>query len=217
MTKLVVTRQRILFNLNLLILAISVVDLITKSDIKEYAGIDHSDDDSRISTLASVVSEWFKERTKRSFEDETRTEYYDGGGHSIVLVNRPLNSITHIKDTFKDNPSDIDSDLYYTDDKKGIIYRQESVWGASRNTASWPEGDSRWEVKYDAGYGTTTSDIQSELGSLKFELSEIALTIYNEPDLSIVNMQSGDESASRKLKKKFESLINKYSAGNRAI
>lgn len=161
-------------------------DLVTKSDIKAYAGVEHSDDDSRIGDIASHLSDWLKASLERHFFTTTVTERLDGNGKYLIATTYPIQSITHIKDMRPDNPDTIDSDNY-------TVIRKGMVMYDSGGT-QWGDGQFRYEAKYEGGYGTTQDDLPNDLVE---DLSVLGTILYNEPDVTIQSMRQGDESAKR--------------------
>lgn len=176
-------------------------DLITLSNLKDRLDIDHSNDDSRLNTLIAVVSGWVQKWTGRSFLNETRTEYLDGGEETLEVTNTPIVSVTHIKDDFESNPSAKDSDNYQVHNDSGLIYlRSKSgsapLLGGSGGVASgvWGEGDYRWEVKYEGGFGQNTEDVPDDI---KNAVKQICARLYDSPDFTINKEKLGDRDVGR--------------------
>lgn len=192
-----------------------MTDIISDTDFKNYAGINHSDDDSRISDLVTKISDWVKSETGRSFITENRVERVNGGGHSIEVRNLPIDTVNSIKDTFESDPSALDSDTYDVDDERGLIYRRsDSISPLIPGRTIWPHGKRRWKVDYDGGYGSKQDDIPEEV---KIPVLSVCVTIYNDPDLSIKSISMGNKTATRKAKDILRPVIDKLSGKSRIL
>lgn len=185
-----------------------MTDLISSEDLKTYDDVLHDADDSRISSLVTMVSGVIREETGRSILEEERTERVDGGGHTLELTNYPIVSVSEILDTFQDNPDPVSSDAYDVSDEEGLIYRRgkgRDVVEASarksnlsrRGKAIWRDGSARWKVTYTGGFGTSQDDVPDDLRSAALQL---ATFWYENPDVSVVSERLGDKQVKRELK-----------------
>lgn len=75
-------------------------DLVTLAEVKQYAGINSTNQDTSISTLIPMVSAFVKNYCNRSFVDHYGTalvEVVSGGGSYIYLNEAPIRDITSVE------------------------------------------------------------------------------------------------------------------------
>lgn len=76
------------------------LSLVTKTEYKAYAGITSTTQDAQIDAIIPRVSELVKNICNRTFVDyvnDTKTEYFDGGGTVYNMMEYPVLSISSVE------------------------------------------------------------------------------------------------------------------------
>jgi hypothetical protein len=155
---------------------------VTSSEVKLWAKIDTTADDSLITTLIAAATSAAEEYLKRALITQTLKLTLDSGKYTnnilgdgvydlpisalydgalprvIKLPKEPIQSVTHIKTYNTSNTlSTYDSSNYYTDlSGARVVLNQTAMWGSDiRPQASC-------EVTYVAGYGSA-SDVPAPI------------------------------------------------------
>jgi hypothetical protein len=132
------------------------MSLTSVNNVKAYAGITGSTDDSLLASLVLSCDEAVKSLLLgRVLESANYTEVYDGSGREeLVLKQRPVTAITEVK---------FDSDWGFGDDIEAETladFQADSGTGiAYWRNGKWPRGRRNVRVKYTAGYATLPKDV----------------------------------------------------------
>lgn len=176
--------------------------LTTRANIKSLIGVSDTSLDALIDLLIPQADAIIKGYLQRDIEQATYTEYYDGSGDKVLLLNQtPVQSITSVH---------LDSDGYYGDgtdafpassalvegtdfvlrkddatatevSKSGILYHTGKGWPRpfSRRqgqlTSSPGSGMGNIKVVYVAGWATVPADIQ-------FAANKVVVSMIGERD-----------------------------------
>lgn len=142
-----------------------MASLISLEDARTLLGFDSSQDDF-YQMLIDNASAYIERRTKMKFPPTTVTDELDGGFLDLILRNRPIVSVTTVKD-FADpaNPLTIEAADFTVYPEKGIIRfspRGENPVPNSLNllpiSSTWAAGNRRWEIVYVAGFASGVPD-----------------------------------------------------------
>ena len=142
-----------------------MADLVTKAQYKEYKGIEHFKDDSKIDSLLSPISELVKTYCGTSFIDHYSTnkvEIFDIGDAQtaeLFLTESPLVSVSSVKERegiTSDYVTLINNTDYYIDLEHDRLYRIDG----DISSKNWPKGFASVEVTYRAGYSSTPQDLR---------------------------------------------------------
>ena len=143
--------------------AASGTDLTTLNEIKDYLDITRSDDtwDTVLGALQDVAEKRIQQYCREEFTAQAYTEYHDGRGLSkIVLLHRPVNSITSIHDDLDREYGDnelVDSDDYTFYPNTGIVVK---------DGGTFQDGTRNVKVIYNAGYTTIPADVEGAVWQL---------------------------------------------------
>lgn len=122
--------------------------MITLAQAKAYLGVEHTDDDQMLTDALAMVRDGVADFTGLLLESESQTQLYDGGVGNIILLARPVATVSEVADVSGDSPDILDPGEYDVIEGAGLLFRlDESNWGAGRR---------RWRVTYTAGYNETT-------------------------------------------------------------
>lgn len=176
-----------------------MADLVTKAQYKEYKGIEHFKDDSKIDSLLSPISELVKTYCGTSFIDHYSTnkvEIFDIGDAQtaeLFLTESPLVSVSSVKERegiTSDYVTLINNTDYYIDLEHDRLYRIDG----DISSKNWPKGFASVEVTYRAGYSSTPQDLRLAIYDLityylkeeyKGRKSLAGATLQNETSTSI--------------------------------
>ena len=136
---------------------------ISTDDVKEFARIDGTDEDTLISGFITAARMNCEAFLGRALIEQTITMKMDFWPGIIVELPRPpLISITAVETLDEDgNATEYDSDDYY------II--TESIPGqlVIKRDATWPFNSDRdyqgYQIRFKAGYGSNTTDVPSAI------------------------------------------------------
>jgi len=131
--------------------------LVTLDEIKQHYGMVGSDAavDDELESISERISKIFETFCDRTFTETTWTEYYDGGGKNILVLDHyPIISITSIYDD-----SDwgwgatylVDSDNYMIKNDREVVYKSGYVFYDYIQNV---------KVTYVAGYSTIPADLK---------------------------------------------------------
>lgn len=131
------------------------MSLCTVANIKTYLNITTTEYDDLFTLLINAFDAFAENDCNRKFDQETVTEYHDGGTNKIFVDRPPIDSDTSV--VVYDDPdrsfSDIDlvsSDDYGIDYDLGILEFDYDLL----------EGNMSIKVTYKGGYDTIPSDLQ---------------------------------------------------------
>lgn len=144
--------------------------LCTVQDVKELLNIPSSDTskDNLIIRKINQSTLMIENYTSRRFKaTDYELEEYDGNNYdALILKQRPINSLTTFqrRDTSlnEDSWTDVESELYFTDDNAGLIELNFTTVG------KW----NRYRVTYNAGYTTIPADLMEAAAQLSAFLVE---------------------------------------------
>ncbi len=136
--------------------------IITNTEIKEYLKITGTSQDALLTKIASRAQEILEGYLSRKIEQATYTEKHDGGEPLILVKNRPIISVTSLKD----NGVTVDASKYVVYNESGIV---------ALKSGYFTSGLQKVEITYDAGYATVPELI-------KEAALEIAMLIYKDID-----------------------------------
>ncbi len=128
-------------------------DLTTLAASKRHLGVSGSDDDTLIDELIDAASEAIERYCGREFNEESRTEYYDGGADHVVLRARPVSTVTSLHD---DPGRDfgarslVDPSRYAVDELAGIVELDGGRFGKGRLSV---------KVVYTGGFAAVPDDV----------------------------------------------------------
>ena len=176
-----------------------MADLVTKDQYKEYKGIEHFKDDSKIDSLLSPISELVKTYCGTSFIDHYSTnkvEIFDIGDAQtaeLFLTESPLVSVSSVKEREGITAAYvtlINNTDYYIDLEHDRLYRIDG----DISSKNWAKGFASVEVIYRAGYSATPQDLRLAIYDLityylkeefKGRKSLAGATLQNETSTSI--------------------------------
>ena len=129
-------------------------NLCSIDDVKTYLGLSGSDHDTQLTALVANASEAIESFCRRKFTQTDYTEYHDGMGSGILLLDHhPAQSVTEVKiDANRDfdNADALDPDDTVTYGDEGLI---QLVSG------TFPAGVRNVRVIYSAGYTSVPDDV----------------------------------------------------------
>lgn len=136
------------------------VEPVSVAQAKRHLNVDHSEDDTYISTVIEAARQWCEQRTRRAFITQTQAltlQRFPISGFPICLPNPPLISITSV--------SYIDTDeVVQTWDASNYSARVDSLPGELRPgyNVLYPNAINTYNavtVTFTCGYGTSGSDV----------------------------------------------------------
>ena len=141
-----------------------MANLIALSAYKEMTGITSTNQDTRITTLITSVSQLVKTYCNNSFKDfvsdaKTETFNIDYGEHFVQLTETPLIAINSVSEREKPTDSYIaltDGTDYYADSVTDTIFRLDS----GGNEKKFKSGKGAVKVVYTAGYSILPQDLE---------------------------------------------------------
>jgi uncharacterized phiE125 gp8 family phage protein len=140
------------------------VEPVTLDEAKLHRRVDHSDEDSLISSLITAARQWVEEFTGRALVAQTWRLTFDNwpDGPYALLPRPPLMAIESIDYTDTDGVTrSVDESIYHVDGSHlpGRVVLADG--------ASWPSATLRTaaavQVTYTAGYGTEAADVPRPL------------------------------------------------------
>lgn len=140
------------------------VEAVSDVELKAFAKIDLTDDDTLVGTLNTVATEYITDILSRSFVFETFELYLDEfpqSGCPIEINRTPLSSVTSITYTDTDgNTQTLAATEFKIDDKAEPATIDEA------HLKTWPSTrDEKNSVKvtFVAGFGATAADVDEQL------------------------------------------------------
>ena len=136
------------------------VEPLDLADVKNFLRIDHSNDDSLVSSLISSAGEICEKVTGLSLINRSYSLYIDSWKNGVLFLPQPpLVSVTVINTYAEDDSSTVySSDNYYVDNLGvggRVVLKHGSVAPIVGRVSNGIE------VQYVAGFGTASSDIPS--------------------------------------------------------
>lgn len=134
---------------------ITVSDALTYLELGEDAG-------GVIALLVPEVNAAIERHVRRTLASTARTEYHDGDKDQIITLDRPIASLTSIRD-LEDTATDplgepVDLDGVDYDPEAGLIFLKDGCrWGSGRR---------RWKVAYTGGLAASDDAKQAALITL---------------------------------------------------
>lgn len=150
------------------------IEPVTLTELKLFARIDHSHEDTLLTSLISTARILAEKYTNRAFIEQSITLSMDWVDWEIDLPRPPFISITSFKILYEDGTFDsITSSSYYTHlgelESKIVIYEDVGL------PVSSDRGKGGYEIIYKAGYGDEASDVPN---GIKEGIKLIATEIY---------------------------------------
>ncbi len=181
--------------------------ILDKSDVKNFLGIPSaaSADDILITTIITQIEAQIKEYCQRIFEAVNFTEYYDGDGTDLLLLNNyPIVSITSLYD---DTKRVYGADTLI-DSADIIIYKTNGCVRLDGHI--FTKSEQNIKIIYRAGYGTGVGETAIP-ENLKLGLIYLASAVYLEGKAGVAVVE-GQEMVYRPnhLKKETYKIFNKY-------
>lgn len=163
---------------------ISTYALVSLDDVKEFKGLTTTDDDDFISNLINRYSTLFESHMNKNVLRREYTEYYDGGGNSILFVDQyPITNISGISDDSDWSWADttlIDADSYRVSNDNYIIFRSTTLGDYDQNV----------KITYTAGYKDVPEDIKHAC------IKEVVRSYDNRQEVGITSKSMLDGSVS---------------------
>ena len=141
-----------------------MANLIALSAYKEMTGITSTNQDTRITTLITSVSQLVKTYCNNTFVDfasSAKTEIFnvDYNEHFVQLTETPLIAVTSVSE--RESPTATYNTLsnnseYYVDSVTDTIFRVDG----SGNPKQFESGKGAVKVVYTAGYSTLPQDLE---------------------------------------------------------
>lgn len=124
----------------------NVLSVVSLSEFKQFAGIDHSSEDSMLAGVLLGAEQYIAKicGTYISLEVGSFIEVYDGGFQQIWATQKPIVSVSEVYDKYAEEICSEDD--YENDDR--CIYIVDGGY--------WAEGDRRYRVTYTAGWTRST-------------------------------------------------------------
>ena len=133
------------------------LNLTTRTDYKNYAGIKSTNEDAILDFIIPKVSQLVKTYCRRTFVDYwdvTKTEIFKGGSSTLILAETPVVNITSVQRSL-DYGQTWDSLVGYTDwvlDGDVIVSLDPKGY--------FPESINGYKVEYFAGYDDVPQDLE---------------------------------------------------------
>lgn len=171
---------------------------LSLSRLKAQLMIEHDDDDAYIAGLIQEVLARCQGHLDRALFSEEWTEYFDGGGRTLLVRNMPVDgSSVTVTDTHGTVSTDDDevvaSDYYRIYPERGSLWRTTSTGQPSR----WPSGLRRFKVVYTGGLDLHPRWQEFYQRNLVASFADFGAALYNAPDPNV--KEERDVDLSRKL------------------
>lgn len=182
------------------------MSIIANSDVKTFLGITVTGDDALLTTLLTQIEEYVQNvYCERQFAAANHTEYYDGDGSGVLLLdNYPIVSVTSVHDdTDREYGADdlIDSDDIITYEKEGKLVL---------DGLCFTKGNKNVKVVYRAGYGSGEGETAMP-NEIKLALIQLTAALYLEGKGSLDAMAGNSEIyRPNKLRKEAYAILDKY-------
>ena len=143
------------------------MSIIVKAEVKEFLGIEETDDDDLIDDLITRKEAEEQNRIDRQLEAADYTEFYDGDNSDTLLLNNyPINTITSLwDDTSRDYAT---GDLIDPDDI--FIYSVEGK--IVLDGIHFAKGNQNIKIIFNAGYETVDMPPEVKGALIKIVSSE---------------------------------------------
>lgn len=128
---------------------------------------------STITALIPMVQAMAERYCGRVFDQASLDERYDGNGYETIVLRSSPVSVTSVSIVDNaGNSTTVDSDAYYVDTTRGILYARGVVSDGAfveygdrpaidmAPASRWPVGRRNVRVQYSGGYSTIPSDLQ---------------------------------------------------------
>ena len=130
------------------------VNLCSRDMLKANLGVGGTAHDARLDALIAAASEAIETFCRRRFGESSYTEYHDGGHDRIVLLHRPVLSVTGLWDDLArqfDEASAVAETEYILDAERGLIVLRSGRFALGiRNV----------KASYSAGYAAVPDDVE---------------------------------------------------------
>lgn len=154
-------------------------DVVTVSDVKEYAVIDTSEDDTLIETLIGVAIQHFQNRTSRYLKQQTREVVYNRRAGCYPVPALPVSAVTSFATSYEGTETTGDASNFFLKDSHPVL-----ICGTSDAVYASPRD--RVLFEYTAGYATAAAvpdDIQLAIRKIVLDLYEFRPSIETEGDI----------------------------------
>lgn len=145
------------------VVSAAAVDPVLVADIKTHLRIDHSSDDSYLTSLITLATKRVENDTHRALITQTLKVIYDSfpGGRLINLIRSPVQSVTHVKYYPETGTlTTLSSDYYRLDSASTparIILKDGWCW-----PTTWDDFNAI-EIQFVAGYGASGASVPPEI------------------------------------------------------
>lgn len=158
------------------------IEPVSLEEQKNYMRVDHSNDDTLITSLIKSSRRYLENYCNRAFITQTIIQIHDDGEHVIRLL-LPLQSITSVKiyDAEENEDTLTLNDDYYKNSKTGELRKANE---------KWPEAPSYVEIIYKAGYGDNASDVPE---GIRTAIKRLTAYLYERREEFVFSGKLGDE------------------------
>lgn len=144
--------------------------LLELEELKDYLGITSTTQDVILDIIRLGVVAAVENQTGREFESQARTEYYDGPGERLLILNhRPVTAVTsvHVDSTgyagqgttpFESSSEWTQGDYFFIRPPVEASERNPGILEAINGV--WTKGRGNIKVVYTAGYSTLPEDLK---------------------------------------------------------
>ena len=140
----------------------ATVEPITVAELREYARIDETTEDSLLSALICAARTYCENYTRRAFISQTWIMYLSKfPSEPIYLARSPLISVSSITYQDSNGTTQTWSSGEYSVDKYGIVSRISPAYGYQFPTAR--TNTNSVTITFTAGYGTTAASVPEPL------------------------------------------------------
>lgn len=155
-----------------------MANLITLDDYKTYKGINSTNEDSKVSAIIPLVSDFVKTFCNRSFIDYVSTEkveWFSGNSASILVKEIPIISVSTVEISADngDTLTTMATSAYILDEDLGKIYTADGL-NFSENIVP-VKG---LKITYKAGYTDTPPDVALAVMDLIHHYSSEGFTTF---------------------------------------
>jgi len=130
-------------------------NLCSVTDVKQYLEITGAEHDALLAALVASASETIESFCRRRFLATDYTEYHDGMGSALLLLDQhPVQSVAEIRvaaDRDFDAVEPLGAEEYVLYAAEGLVQRTAGVF---------PRGLRNVRVQYSAGYGSVPDDVK---------------------------------------------------------
>ena len=129
-------------------------NLCSVSDVKQHLGLGDATHDAFLSALVASASEAIENYCRRKFAATQHTEYHDGMGSALLLLDQ--HPVTEVSDLRQDLDRDFDAAEPISPDDY-VVYPREGL--LQRVSGIFHRGLRNVRVTYTAGYAAIPTDV----------------------------------------------------------